>query len=55
MKALILDFGAYTIAYITRKEKEARIMELNPNKVIKGLKEIPKILEENHYYTYNLK
>ena len=50
-----MAYGAYTIAYISKEEKREAIEALSPNRVVNDLSEIIDILQEDHYFTYNLK
>lgn len=48
-------FGAYTIAFSILEGKRKGIEEAKPNAIIEELMKVKDILNENHYFTYNLK
>lgn len=49
------NYGAYTIGYIESEGRKEQLINSKPNRVITDLNEILDIVEEDHYFTYNLK
>ena len=48
-------YGAYTVAYTVLEGKKEGIEKEKPNRFITDLNEILGIVNEKHYFTYNLK
>ena len=50
-----VNYGAYTVAYTVLEGKKEGIEKEKPNRFITDLNEILGIVNEKHYFTYNLK
>lgn len=46
--------GAFTIGYIFDKNREQELRDANPNVIISDWRELPKVLEGDHEWTYNM-
>ena len=45
--------GAFTIGYVFDKNREQALIDSEPNVLIDDWRELPKILEGDHEWTYN--
>lgn len=49
------NYGAYTVAYISRESRRKELEESNANVCIDNFDQLLDIVKEKHYFTYNLK